>query len=75
MRSFEQFGMDIPYSTLKNYYSELRNLPEDFFENLCYLAGIDSKKVKIERLNYNFGQSIGGKKSKRICKSQTEETK
>jgi len=65
IHNFEQFGFDVPYSTLKNYFSEIRLLPKDFFDKLCYLAKIDSSNFKIEFLDDNWGKSKGGKKSRR----------
>lgn len=57
--------LDISYSTLKNYYSESRLLPEAFFRDLCYLAKINLNNLKFEILDEFFGQSIGGKKSRK----------
>ncbi|PIO07541.1 hypothetical protein COU59_03225, partial [Candidatus Pacearchaeota archaeon CG10_big_fil_rev_8_21_14_0_10_34_12] len=34
LRELINRGFDIPYSTLRNYFSEQRNLPETFFYNL-----------------------------------------
>lgn len=65
LRAFTQFGFDIPYSTLKNYFSEKRNLPENFFKELCKLTKIDSTKLKIKTLEKNWGQIKGGKISKK----------
>ena len=61
LRGILQFGFDIPYSTLKNYYSERRLIPRNFFENLCYLAKIDIKGLKVKYVNGNWGQVKGGK--------------
>ncbi|MFH1787280.1 MAG: hypothetical protein ABH811_00595 [archaeon] len=65
LRAFIQFGFDFPYSTLKNYYSEKRLLPYEFFKNLCYIAKIDEKNLNFEILNKNWGQIRGGQISKR----------
>ena len=65
VRGILQFGFDIPYSTLKNYYIERRLLPRGFFENLCYLAKIDIKSLKIQYIDFNWGQVKGGKINKR----------
>lgn len=65
LRAINQFGFSIPYSTLKNYSSEKRNLPEDFFKDLCFLAKIDPTILEIEYLEENFGQILGGKKSRK----------
>ena len=65
LRELRNRGIDIPYSTLKNYYSEKRFLPEIFFRDLCLLAKMNKKSVNLERIDSNWGQIIGGKKSKR----------
>jgi len=62
VRGILQFGFDIPYSTLKNYYIERRLLPLSFFESLCHLAKIDASKLNIEYIDGNWGQVKGGKK-------------
>jgi len=61
LRSISQFGFDMPYSTLKNYYREITLMPKDFFEDLCYLAKINSKQLNIKFLEGNWGNIKGGK--------------
>lgn len=63
--AFDQFGFEIPYSTMKNYFSELRFLPKELFDNLCYLAKINPEDLKISFLDESWGKSKGGKKSKK----------
>jgi len=63
LRALNQFGFDIPYSTLKNYFSEERLIPEDFFKDLCYLAKINLRELKVKILEENWGQVLGGKSS------------
>jgi len=65
LRGILQFGFEVPYSTLKNYYSELRLLPEDFFDNLCTLARIDRAGLSFEYILGNWGQVKGGRIGKR----------
>lgn len=65
LRSLNQFGFSVPYSTLKNYFNESRKLPEDFFIDLCYLSKINKNTLNVEYLEDNFGQVLGGRKSKR----------
>jgi len=60
-----QFGFEIPYSTLKNYFNEVRCLPKEFFDNLCYIAKINPNGLSVEFLEEGWGQVAGGKKSKR----------
>ena len=65
LRGLLQFGFKIKYSALKNYYSGIRLLPEDLFSDLCAISGIDSKIFDFTLLEKNWGQQLGGKKSKR----------
>jgi predicted secreted protein len=65
LRSLKERGFDIPYSTLKNYYSEKRLLSEEFFKNLCKISEINYEKIKFQILNENWGKVKGGKISKR----------
>ena len=65
LRGLLQFGVDVRYSSLKNYYLERRFLPRSLFEDLLYLSKIDFKDVRVKYLNNNWGQVKGGKKSKR----------
>jgi len=66
LRGLLQFGFDVKYSSLKNYYTERRLMPKDFFDNLCYLAKIDVNKLDIKYLKDNWGQIKGGRRSKKI---------
>jgi len=61
LRALNQFGFEIPYSTLKNYFNEERTLPEEFFNDLCYLANIKKDRLKFIFLNENWGRIKGGK--------------
>ncbi len=65
LRAFMQFGFDVPYSTLKNYYSEERLLPHGLFCDICFLAKIDKEKLKVVLMEKNWGQIKGGRKSRR----------
>lgn len=64
LRGILQFGFDIPYSTLKNYYTERRLIPRGFFESLCHIARIEVSKLNIAYVNGNWGQVKGGSRSK-----------
>ncbi len=66
LKAFEQFGFEVPYSTMKNYFSEQRNLPEDLFNEFCKLTKINKKKFHFKKIENNFGQVQGGRKSKRL---------
>jgi hypothetical protein len=63
LRALNQFGFDVSYSTLKNYFNEERTLPEDFFRDLCEFGRIDMGSLDVEFLNENWGQVNGGKVS------------
>lgn len=65
LRAFDQFGFDVPYSTLKNYYNESRLMEKGFFLRLCEFAGVDFKKMDVEYLDENWGRIKGGKKSRK----------
>tara|TARA_B100001971_G_C17904361_1_gene389605 strand:- start:292 stop:564 length:273 start_codon:yes stop_codon:yes gene_type:complete len=65
LRGILQFGFDISYSSLKNYYTERRLLPQDFFKDLCYLAKINVNRLNVEYLKDNWGRVKGGKNGKR----------
>lgn len=65
LRELINRGFDIPYSTLKNYYSEDRLLPEQFFESLCKFSKINENEFDFEILPKYWGQIKGGKISRR----------
>jgi len=65
VRGILQFGFGMPYSTLKSYYVERRLLPEDFFDDLCFLARIEKRDLKFKILDRDWGQVLGGMKGKR----------
>ncbi|MCK5449757.1 hypothetical protein KAI32_02740 [Candidatus Pacearchaeota archaeon] len=65
LRGLLQFGFDVPYSTLKNYYNESRSLPEDFFKDLCDVAKVDKGDLRFEFVESNLGQVRGGQIGKR----------
>ena len=60
LRGVLQFGFDVPYSTLKSYYSERLLLPETLFIGLCHIAKIDVKSLNFEYLDGNWGRVLGG---------------
>lgn len=66
LRAFLQFGFDIPYSTLKNYYSEKRLLPEDFFLELVSFSKINPENFSFSFLEGNWGQIKGGMSKRRF---------
>lgn len=69
LRSLLLRGFDISYSALKNYYNENRLMGKDFFEDLCQISGLKEKDFDFLILENSWGQSLGGKKSKRENKN------
>ena len=65
VRGILQFGVDVPYSTLKNYYNGDRLVPEELFDDLCEISKIDKSELDFEYIRDKWGQVKGGKKSKR----------
>lgn len=65
LRELINRGISVNYSTLKNYYCEERLLPEEFFLSLCEIAKFNTNNFNFKILDKNWGQVIGGKKSKR----------
>lgn len=65
LRALNQFGFDVPYSTLKNYFTEKRFLPKELFVDLCELSKINPSLLDTKFVSDNWGQVEGGKKSKR----------
>jgi len=57
--------LDVSYSTMKNYYICERLLPKVLFDDLCYISGIDKKKLKVSFVEDNWGQVKGGGVGKR----------
>lgn len=61
LRGVLQFGFDVPYSTLKNYYNESRLLPEGLFDDFCEVAKIDKSEVSFGFVDENWGKVKGGR--------------
>ncbi|MFH1365606.1 MAG: LAGLIDADG family homing endonuclease [archaeon] len=53
--------LDIPYSTLKNYNSESRLLPERLFDKILTLLPIQRESIDFTYLDATWGASLGGK--------------
>jgi hypothetical protein len=60
LRGLISRGFNVPYSSLKNYYSEERTLPKDLFDNLCYIGKINCNSLKFQLLQDNWGVVKGG---------------
>lgn len=65
LRELRKRGFDVSYSSLKNYFSERRNIPEELFNDLIHVSKIDKDSLEFETVDDNYGQVIGGKKSKK----------
>ncbi len=65
LRGLLQFGFDVPYSTLKNYYAGVRLMSEDLVRDFCGIAGIDFDGLNIEIVGENWGKVKGGRIGKR----------
>ncbi len=65
LRELINRGIDIKYSSLKNYSSERRFLPSQLFEELLSISNLDKNSFSFESINENFGQVFGGKKSRK----------
>ena len=64
LRALRERGIDVNYSTMKNYYCEDRLIPENLFNDLCFVSGIKKEKLKFEFLDENWGKVKGGQKAK-----------
>lgn len=65
LRELINRGIEINYSTLKNYFNEERLIPEDLFNELIELGELNKKEFDFEIINESWGQIKGGKKSRR----------
>jgi len=61
IRGILQFGFNISYNSLKNYYTERRLLPKEFFDDLCYVSKLNQKDLNVKYLKDNWGEVKGGK--------------
>lgn len=71
LRGILQFGLEVNYSTLKNYYVGARLISEDFFNDLCLVSNIRKDEIDFEFLEDNWGKVLGGRKSKRLKGANT----
>lgn len=65
LRELINRGIDVNYSTLKNYYSEERCLSEELFYELIEISALNKNELDFEIINENWGQVKGGKESRR----------
>ncbi len=57
-------GIEVNYSTLKNYFNEERLIPEKLFDELIALSGLEKKDFKFNLVDEHWGQAKGGRISK-----------
>ena len=62
LRDLLQFGIDVPYSTLKNYFIEEHLIPLSLLKDICHLSKIDINSLNIIILPENWGAIKGGKR-------------
>ncbi len=65
LRGLLQFGFNIKYSSLKNYYSEVRLMPKDLVLDFCEVAGVEFGGLSVEEVGENWGKIKGGRIGKR----------
>lgn len=65
LRGLLQFGLNINYSTLKNYYNESRLMSISLFEEFLEVSKIKKEEIAFEIVKSNWGQVKGGKIGKR----------
>ena len=65
LRELINRGIDVNYSTLKNYYNEERLIPEYLFKELIGISGLNISYFKFELIEENWGKVKGGKISRR----------
>ena len=61
LRGLLQFGFDVKYSTLKNYYVEARLMPKGLVLDFCEIAGVSFERLSAEEVGENWGRVLGGK--------------
>ena len=58
--------LNLNYSTMKNYFSERRVLPNLLFENLCLFGNLKKENFNFQEFSENWGQIKGGKISRKF---------
>ena len=64
LRELINRGIEVNYSTLKNYFNEERCLSEGLFYELIEISGLNKNELHFEIINENWGQVKGGKSKK-----------
>lgn len=65
LRELRNRGVDVNYSTMKNYFSEKRLLSLELFEVLLRIGDLKKENFDFEIIEDSWGQVIGGKKSRK----------
>lgn len=65
LRELINRGINVKYSSLKNYYIERRLLSGELFEELIGLAKLNRSDFDFGLFEDNFGQILGGKNSRK----------
>jgi len=65
LRGLLQFGFDVKYSTLKNYYAGVRLMSEDLVRDFCEVSGVSFEGLGVEVVGENWGKVLGGRIGKR----------
>ncbi len=65
LRELINRGIDVNYSTLKNYYGEERLISEELFKELIIFSGLNEEDFEFELISENWGQVKGGKISRK----------
>lgn len=60
LRGVLQFGFDVSYSALKNYYVEDRLISKELVLEFCEVSGVDYEDLEVEEVEENWGQVKGG---------------
>ena len=66
LRGLLQFGFDVRYSTLKNYYVGVRLMPKGLVLDFCEVAGIGFEGLGVEEVGENWGRVLGGRVGKTV---------
>jgi len=65
LRELINRGISVNYSTLKNYFTEQRLIPEGIFNELIGISGLNKNDFDFKIVDGFWGQIVGGKKSKK----------
>jgi hypothetical protein len=66
LRGLLQFGFEVKYSTLKNYYTGVRLIPKELVIDFCEVSGVDFEGLRVEEIEENWGKIKGGKVGKSL---------